>query len=44
MLKNKLVKIAQTAVKTSFDVGYLDLIAFIDLGCWFFDGKLRDSS
>ena len=36
MLKNKWVKIAQTAVKTSFDVGYLDLIVFIDLGSRFF--------
>ena len=36
MLKNKLAKIAQTAVKRSFDVGFLDVIVFIDLGYWFF--------
>ena len=43
-MKDKLTKIAQNAVKISFDVGFLDLIVFNELCCWFFYGKLRDSS
>ena len=34
ILKNKLTKIAQTAVNVSCDVGFQDLIVFIGLGCF----------